>query len=151
MARPHQAAQILRFRRWRRSRRRRYPPRRSPAQALISALVNAKHRSGSPSTFPLTKGLAPDIWDAFDYRILDNEYRMSFGKLYEFVAGTDRTDTACAMPFGSRPPENDAIWDIAKRADWEVITPDRNVANKEKKIDTGVVAALTRDAYPYAP
>lgn len=93
------------------------------------------------------KGLAPNIWDAFEYRILDNEYRMSFGKLYEFVAGTDRADTARAMLFGSRPPENDAIWDIAKRAGWEVVTHDRNFANKEKKIDTGIVAALTRDAY----
>lgn len=92
-------------------------------------------------------GLAPDIWDAFHYRILDNDYRMSFGKLYEFVAGQNRADTARAMLFGSRPPENDAIWDIAKRAGFEVVTHDRNVANKEKKIDTGLVAALTRDAY----
>lgn len=92
-------------------------------------------------------GLAPDIWDAFHYRILDNDYRMSFGKLYEFVAGNNKAETARAILFGSRPPENDAIWDIAKRAGFEVVTHDRNVANKEKKIDTGLVAALTRDAY----
>jgi len=92
-------------------------------------------------------GLAPDIWDAFHYRILDNDYRMSFGKLYEFVAGNNKAETARAMLFGSRPPQNDAIWDIAKRAGFEVVTHDRNVANKEKKIDTGLVAALTRDAY----
>lgn len=96
------------------------------------------------------KGLAPNIWDAFQYRILDNDYRMSFGKLYQFVAGNNKADTARAMLFGSRPPENDAIWDIAKSAGWEVITHDRNVANKEKKIDTGIVAALTRDAYKNA-
>ncbi|TXM57564.1 NYN domain-containing protein [Methylobacterium sp. WL120] len=92
-------------------------------------------------------GLAPDIWDAVQHRILDNDYRMSFGKLYEFVAGDNRAETARAMLFGSRPPENDAIWDIAKRAGFEVVTHDRNFANKEKKIDTGLVAALTRDAY----
>lgn len=92
-------------------------------------------------------GLAPDIWDALNYRILDNDYRMSFGKLYEFVAGNNKAETARAMLFGSRPPQNDAIWDIAKRAGFEVVTHDRNVANKEKKIDTGLVAALTRDAY----
>lgn len=95
-------------------------------------------------------GLAPNIWDAFEYRILDNDYRMSFGKLYEFVAGADRSDTARAMLFGSRPPENDAIWDIAKRAGWEVITHDRNFSNKEKKIDTGIVTEMTRDAYKNA-
>ncbi|MUO79340.1 NYN domain-containing protein [Agrobacterium vitis] len=92
-------------------------------------------------------GLALDIWDAFDNRILDNNYRMSFGRLYEFVAGANKSETARAMLFGSRPPENDAIWGVAKRAGFEVITHDRNIANKEKKIDTGLVAALTRDAY----
>lgn len=96
------------------------------------------------------RGLAPNIWDALDYRIIDNDYRLSFGKLYQFVAGNNKADTARAMLFGSRPPENDAIWDIAKKAGWEVITHDRNFANKEKKIDTGIVAAMTRDAYKSA-
>lgn len=91
--------------------------------------------------------LASNIQEAFENSILDNDYRISFGKLYEFVAGTNRAETARAMLFGSRPPRNDTIWDIAERAGFEVITHDRNVANKEKKIDTGLVAALTRDAY----
>ena len=93
------------------------------------------------------QGIVPNIYDAFEYRVLDNDYRMSFGNLYQFVAGNNRADTARAMLFGSRPPENDAIWDIAKRAGWEVITHDRNFANKEKKIDTGIVTAMMRDAY----
>lgn len=92
-------------------------------------------------------GVALDIWDAINNRILDFGYRMSFGKLYSFVAGADPKETARAMLFGSRPPANDAIWDMAKRAGFEVVTHDRNAANKEKKIDTGIVAALTRDAY----
>lgn len=95
----------------------------------------------------VAKGMALNIYDAIDNRVLDFTYRMSFGKLYSFVAGDDRAATARAMLFGSRPPENDAIWDMAKRAGFEVVTHDRNVANKEKKIDTGIVAALTRDAY----
>lgn len=93
------------------------------------------------------QGMALDIWEAMDNRILDHSYRMSFGKLYTFVAGTDPKETARAMLFGSRPPENDAIWDLAKKAGFEVITHDRNASNKEKKIDTGIVAELTRDAY----
>lgn len=96
----------------------------------------------------VSKGMALNIYDALDNRILDVTYRMSFGKLYSFVAGDDRATTARAMLFGSRPPESDAIWGMAKRAGFEVVTHDRNVANKEKKIDTGIVAALTRDAYP---
>ena len=93
------------------------------------------------------KALVPSIWDAIEHRVLDPDYRMSFGKLYEFVAGNNKADTARAMLFGSRPPENDAIWKVAERAGFEVITHDRNQSNKEKKIDTGLVAAMTRDAY----
>jgi hypothetical protein len=58
-------------------------------------------------------GLARDIWEALDNRILDPGYRLSFGKLYSFVAGDNRASTARAMLFGSRPPQNDAIWQIA--------------------------------------
>ena len=93
------------------------------------------------------QGMALDIFDAMSNRIIDTGYRISFGKLYQFIAGTDRKETARAMLFGSRPPQNDAIWDVAKRAGFEVITHDRNAANKEKKIDAGIVTEMTRDAY----
>jgi uncharacterized LabA/DUF88 family protein len=93
------------------------------------------------------RGMALDIYDAHRNRILDTSYRMSFGKLYEFVAGTNGAETARAMLFGSRPPANDAIWNIASMAGFEVIVHDRNVANKEKKIDTGIVTAMMHDAY----
>ncbi|MEN2980528.1 NYN domain-containing protein [Tistrella bauzanensis] len=95
-------------------------------------------------------GIALNIRDAFERGILDNAYRMSFGKLYRFVAGNNKADTARAMLFGSRPPQNDAIWQIAEQAGFEVIVKDRNIANKEKKIDTGIVAAMMRDAYKNA-
>lgn len=93
------------------------------------------------------KGQAFDIRDAHERRIWDDDYRMSFGKLYEFVAGTKAADTARAMLFGSRPPEDDAIWNIARSAGFEVVTYDRNIANKEKKIDTGLATEVVRDAY----
>ena len=93
------------------------------------------------------KSMALDIYDAMNNRTLDFGYKLSFGKLYQFVAGTDRSQVARAMLFGSRPPPNDAIWNMAKSAGFEFIVHDRNFANKEKKIDTGIVAAMTRDAY----
>jgi len=92
-------------------------------------------------------GMALNIHDAIENRVLDYNYRISFGKLYRFVIGDDRSDTARAMLFGSRPPANDAIWDMAKRAGFEVVIHDRNAANREKKIDTGIVAQMMRDAY----
>ena len=51
------------------------------------------------------------------------------------------------MLFGSRPPPNDSLWAAAERAGFEVVVEDRNIRNKEKKIDTGIVAAMTKDAY----
>ena len=95
----------------------------------------------------VASGMALDIWDALDNRILDFHYRMSFGKLYEFVAGTERESVARAMLFGSRPPPNDAVWNLAHKAGFEVVVHDRNFANKEKQIDTGIVSEMMRDAY----
>lgn len=98
----------------------------------------------------VNKGMSLNIYDAMDNRSLDFSYKMSFGKLYQFVAGADRSQVARAMLFGSRPPPNDAIWNMATKAGFEVVVHDRNAANKEKKIDTGIVAAMTRDAYKSA-
>ena len=92
-------------------------------------------------------GLAMNIYDAMNNRILDFGYSMSFGRLHEFVAGRDQTVIARAVLFGSRPPPNDSIWKYAERAGFELVLEDRNIANKEKKIDTGIVSAMVKDAY----
>ena len=95
-------------------------------------------------------GMAMNIYDAIQNRILDTAYRLDFGKLHEFVAGNEPEKIERAMLFGSRPPPNDQLWDMAGRAGFEVVVEDRNVANKEKKIDTGLAAAMTKDAYTRA-
>jgi uncharacterized LabA/DUF88 family protein len=92
-------------------------------------------------------GLAMNIYDAMNNRILDFGYTISFGRLHEFVAGKDKSQIARAVLFGSRPPPNDSIWRYAEQAGFELVLEDRNVANKEKKIDTGIVSAMVRDAY----
>jgi uncharacterized LabA/DUF88 family protein len=92
-------------------------------------------------------GLALNIWDAIHNRILDHGYRLDFGKLHNFVAGNDPAQIKRAVLFGSRPPQNDSLWEVARDAGFETVIEDRNVANREKKIDTGIVAAMMRDAY----
>ncbi|WP_083883552.1 NYN domain-containing protein [Spirulina subsalsa] len=52
-----------------------------------------------------------------------------------------------AVLFGSRPPASDSLWGIAQRVGFEPIIVDRNIANKEKKVDTGIVTEMMRDAY----
>jgi len=91
-------------------------------------------------------GMAPDIWSAQTNKICDTGWKLEFGKLFEF-AGGDRKDVKRAVLFGSRPPANDSLWEAARRKGFEVVVYDRNVKNKEKKIDTDVVATMMQDSY----
>lgn len=98
----------------------------------------------------VAKGMARNIVEAMQYNIFDHTYSIDFGKLHQFVAGSDSAKIARAALFGSRPPPNDSIWTFAKRAGFEVILTDRNVRNKEKKVDTGITTAMVKDSYKLA-
>lgn len=91
-------------------------------------------------------GHAPSVWDAVQNKICNYEWKLDFGKLFQF-AGGDKAEVKKAALFGSRPPKNDSVWDSAKRQGFEVIVYDRNVANHEKKIDTDIVATMMEDSY----
>lgn len=97
----------------------------------------------------VAQGLAGNIREAMDGGILDHGYTISFGKLHEFLTGNDLSKIRRAALFGSRPPPNDSIWQHATRAGFELHLEDRNVRNKEKKIDTGIATLLTKDAYKH--
>lgn len=94
-------------------------------------------------------GSAPDVWTAVQNKICDYSWKLDFGKLFQF-AGGDRGDVKKAALFGSRPPQNDSLWDAARRNGFDVITYDRNVANHEKKIDTDIVATMIEDSFMLA-
>lgn len=94
----------------------------------------------------VANGLAPDIWAAMDQRICDNSWKVDFGQLFAF-AGGDKLDVGRAVLFGSRPPPNDSVWDSAKRKGFEVVVFDRNVRNKEKKVDNSITTAILGDSY----
>lgn len=95
----------------------------------------------------VARGMAMNIYDAIDHRVLDFDYRVDFGRLHKFAAGDDPSTIHRAVLFGSRPPENDCLWNVARAAGFEVVVEDRNLKNREKKIDTGIAVAMTRDAY----
>lgn len=97
----------------------------------------------------VAQGLASNIREAMDQGILDQGYTISFGKLHEFLTGNDLGKIKRAALFGSRPPPNDSIWRHAERAGFELHLEDRNVRNKEKKIDTGIATLITKDAYKH--
>jgi uncharacterized LabA/DUF88 family protein len=90
------------------------------------------------------RGLAPDVWSAVTNKICDYSWKMDFGKLHEFAGGEG---IGRAVLYGSRPPANDSLWTIAKKRGFEVVVHDRNVANREKKIDTTITRDITKDSY----
>jgi len=89
--------------------------------------------------------LAFDIWDAHQRDITVPNWKYDFGKLL-ILAGGVRNGLKKAVLFGSRPPHNDSLWAAAKPSGFEVTVEDRNVQNREKKIDTGVISSMMRDA-----
>jgi hypothetical protein len=82
--------------------------------------------------------------------VLDHGYSIGFGELHEFLTGGDLAGIKRVALFGSTPPPNDSIWQKAKRVGFELVLEERNIANKEKKIDTGIATMMTRDAYKNA-
>lgn len=92
------------------------------------------------------RGLAPDVWSAVQNKICDYSWKIDFGKLFEF-AGGEKTEVKRAALFGSRPPANDSLWAVAKSKGFEPMVYDRNIAGKEKKIDTDVVATMVEDSF----
>jgi uncharacterized LabA/DUF88 family protein len=91
-------------------------------------------------------GLARDIWDALQRKICDYSWKLDFGRLYQF-AGGEKEDVGRAVLYGSRPPANDSLWSIARSRGFEIVVHDRNVANKEKKVDTSIAADMITDSY----
>ncbi len=92
-------------------------------------------------------GQAESIHDAMSNGILDQSFKIDFGRLHDFIAGANQSEIKRCMLFGSRPPENDSLWQMARNAGFEDVVEDRNAANKEKKIDTGIATAMMKDAY----
>jgi len=93
----------------------------------------------------VANGLAPNIWVAQEQRITER-WKIDFGKLFQF-AGGDRSEIGRAVLYGSRPPPNDSLWGAAKAKGFEVVVYDRNVAGREKKIDTSIATDIVADSY----
>ncbi len=85
-----------------------------------------------------------------NYHDMDFSFRLDFGELYDFVSEHNPDKIARALLLGSRPPTSDKVWSVAENAGFEVVVIDRDSKNREKKVDTGIVAAMVRDAYTKA-
>ena len=98
----------------------------------------------------IRQGLAKTVAEAQENDIIDADFRLDFGELYDFVAENNPHKVARAVLFGSGVSESDKVWQIAERVGFEAVIVGRNAENREKKVDTGIVAAMVRDAYTRA-
>lgn len=85
------------------------------------------------------KGVSRNPGDTRDPQ--DPSGRVDFGQLLNKVANGRAVTHAILV--GSRPPQNDSVWDAAKRNGFHVTVHERSSSNKEKAIDTELVAQGT--------
>ncbi|MGX1614784.1 NYN domain-containing protein [Micromonospora chalcea] len=93
------------------------------------------------------QGLAADLADA-QRRQVAAQWHYDFGRLYE-LACPSTAHIGRSILFGSRPPADDSLWNIAKREGFQVITYDRNAANKEKQVDISLSTTMMEDSYEH--
>jgi hypothetical protein len=67
------------------------------------------HRGGRVSAVRL--GMAPNIYDAMNNGIVDNSWNIDYGRLHEFLCGTNQAEIGAARLLGS-PPPNDSFWEM---------------------------------------
>ena len=91
--------------------------------------------------------MVADVYEAHDNKICDMPWAYDFGKLLDIVCCGDISDIKRAVLYGSRPTDNDSLWNAAKKAGFEVFTPTRNAKNKEKRVDTGFDKEVLKDLY----
>lgn len=78
--------------------------------------------------------------------ICDNAWVLDFGFLFDFTVGSPK-EKGRAVLFGSKPPENDSLWNAVRAQSWEVVLHERNVKNREKRIDVHIATDIACDSY----
>ena len=98
----------------------------------------------------VAKGWAKNIYEAHLHKCDDKTWRIDFGKLLSCVSNGNISDIKKAVLFGSKPPHTDCLWQAMALAQFEVVALDaldRNIANKKKAIDTGIIAKIDKSLY----
>lgn len=93
-------------------------------------------------------GQAASMEDAIHRNVTDHSWHYDFGKLYQAVCPAGEAIGRSSL-FGSRPPANDSLWQLARDKGFEVFTFDRNIANKEKQVDVAIATQMMADSYEH--
>jgi hypothetical protein len=90
-------------------------------------------------------GLARDPYDAMR-RSITAPWSYEFGRLYEIVCPAGAR-IGRSLLVGSKPPPNDSVWARARSEGFDVEVFDRNIANREKQVDSYIVTTMLDDSY----
>jgi uncharacterized LabA/DUF88 family protein len=93
----------------------------------------------------VARGWARSLAEVNQQSRTDFSYRLDFHRLMALLRELE--DPVHAAVFGSVTDGNEALWPYAEAAGFEVRVVARGVGGKEKRVDTGVVTRICRDAY----
>lgn len=93
------------------------------------------------------KGLARDPYEAIT-RNITSPWAYDFGRLYT-LACPEGSMVGRAFLVGSRPPPNDSVWARAQHEGFQVEVFDRNVAGREKRVDSSIITTMVEDSFAY--
>ncbi len=88
---------------------------------------------------------AATIIEAMNNYVLDYEWQIDYGSLYEFACG-DPAQIGGANLWGS-PPPGDSFWKMVEKYGFKVKTFDRSCIGKERQVDVAIAHQMTKDAY----
>ena len=92
-----------------------------------------------------------DVSKAMRQQTFSNRFKIDYKHFYQFLAEGEEVGR-CAL-FGSRSANDvhGAEWEnIAHSAGFEIIMHQRNISNREKRVDTAIIVAVMQDAYTKA-
>ncbi len=93
-------------------------------------------------------GVAPDLRTAISRKITA-PWTYDFGRLYDLLCPPGEY-VGRSILFGSRPPDNDSVWQRVRDADFEVETFDRSTfTNKEKQVDIALSTRMMEDSFTF--
>jgi uncharacterized LabA/DUF88 family protein len=93
----------------------------------------------------VARGWARSLAEVNQHQRNDFSYRLDFHRLMALLQKLE--DPVRAAVFGSATHGNEGLWHHAEAAGFEVQVVERGIGGKEKRVDTGVVTRICRDAY----
>ena len=93
----------------------------------------------------VARGLAQNLAEVNQRQASDYAYRLDFHQLMGLLREVE--DPVRAAVFGSITDGNESLWSHAQAAGFDVQVVERGATGKEKRVDTGVVTRICRDAY----